>query len=261
MLQKPVIATDVDGVLLSWQSGLPYFAQKYNLPLEHILEMIQDDKFIKPSTLFGCDDALGEQLINKYNSSDFIRYLAPYMDALRQINKLKKVYDFVAVTALGDSIDARLNRQFNLNALFPGAFQDIQMCGHNESKEIILTKVRLKYGERVKFYVDDLAHHCQAAKRILDVPVYWMVRGERDGAADDCTQVKDWDNLVEVELRRQEAAKNLSAIQIEIERMKEVRQLNIPWPYQWPFNPRGPKPESYRNVKPSDLRAYYGEPK
>lgn len=58
--ERPVIATDVDGVLLSWQSGLPYFAQKYNLPLEHILEMIQDDKFIKPGTLFGCDDSLGE---------------------------------------------------------------------------------------------------------------------------------------------------------------------------------------------------------
>lgn len=40
---KPVILTDIDGVCLSWQSGLPYFAQKYNLPLEHILKMIQDE--------------------------------------------------------------------------------------------------------------------------------------------------------------------------------------------------------------------------
>lgn len=257
--ERPVIATDVDGVLLSWQSGLPYFAQKYNLPLEHILEMIQDDKFIKPGTLFGCDDALGEQLINKYNCSDFIRYLAPYMDALRHINKLKKVYDFVAVTALGDSIDARLNRQFNLNALFPGAFQDIQMCAHNESKEMILTKVRLKYGNRVKFYVDDLPHHCQAAHRILGTPVYWMVRGERVGNADDCTQVKDWDNLVAIELKRQEAAKSLASIQAEIDRRTEVRPINVPYPYVWPFNPRAPKPESYRNVTPKDLRAYYGD--
>lgn len=40
---KPTILTDIDGVCLSWQSGLPYFAQKYNLPLEHILKMIQDE--------------------------------------------------------------------------------------------------------------------------------------------------------------------------------------------------------------------------
>lgn len=252
--ERPVIATDVDGVLLSWQSGLPYFAQKYNLPLEHILEMIQDDKFIKPGKLFGCDEQLGEQLIEKYNCSDFIRYLAPYMDALRNINKLKKAYDFVAVTALGDSIDARLNRQFNLNALFPGAFQDIQMCGHNESKELILTKVRLKYGSRLKFYVDDLPHHCQAAKRILDVPVYWMVRGERDGFADDCLKVKDWDDLVAAETRRQDLSKNLETIQSEINRRSGPHNWQTGWP---PFDRIKSKPESYRNVKPNDLRAYY----
>lgn len=257
--ERPVIATDVDGVLLSWQSGLPYFAQKYNLPLEHILEMIQDDKFIKPGKLFGCDEHLGEQLINKYNSSDFIRYLAPYMDALRNINKLKKAYDFVAVTALGDSIDARLNRQFNLNALFPGAFQDIQMCAHNESKEIILTKVRLKYGSRVKFFVDDLPHHCQAAKRILDVPVYWMVRGERDGFADDCTKVTDWDDIVAIETRSQNLSKNLEIIQTEIDRQigsHKDWQTGLP-----PFDRIKNRPESYRNIKPNDLRAYYGETK
>lgn len=251
--QKPVIATDVDGVLLSWQSGLPYFAQKYNLPLEHILDMIQDDKFIKPGVLFGCDDALGEQLINKYNCSDFIRYLAPYMDALRQINKLKKVYDFVAVTALGDSIDARLNRQFNLNALFPGAFQDIQMCAHNESKEMILTKVRLKYGSRVKFYVDDLAHHCEAAKRILDVPVYWMIRGERVGSAEGCSQVKDWDEIVTIEKNRQDKAIDSEIVKFYADDLKQRTGL---WRYEFPFNP-GAKPNKYTTVTNDTLKAYY----
>lgn len=201
-IERKVIATDVDGVLLSWQSGLPYFAQKYNLPLEHILDMIQDDKFVEPGKLFGCDDSLGKQLIEKYNCSDFIRYLAPYIDALRQVNKLKKTHDFVAVTALGNSIDARLNRQFNLNALFPGAFQDVYMCGHDESKEIILTKVRLKYGSRVKFYVDDLAHHCDSASDILNCPVYWMPRGERDVVSVKGTKVKDWDHISELESKK-----------------------------------------------------------
>ncbi|UJD20413.1 hypothetical protein T47t1_200 [Escherichia phage T4] len=79
---KPTILTDIDGVCLSWQSGLPYFAQKYNLPLEHILKMIQDEKFISPGKLFNCDEELGVKLIEKYNRSDFIRYLSPYKDAL-----------------------------------------------------------------------------------------------------------------------------------------------------------------------------------
>lgn len=204
--ERPVIVTDVDGVLLSWQSGLPFFAQKYNLPLEHILSMIQDDKFLSPGKLFDCDEALGARLIEKYNSSDFIRYLSAYMDALKMINTLKKRFDFVAITALGDTIDARLNRQFNLNALFPGAFQELLICDHNASKEELFLKARLKYGPRIQYYVDDLAKHVDAAQKILGCPVYWMPRGHRDEEPTvPHTKVEDWNNLVAIELKIEEA--------------------------------------------------------
>src|SRR5699024_6026179 len=102
----------------------------------------QDERFLSPGELFNCDNELGARLTEKYNQSDFIRYLSPYMDALKHINKLKKDFDFVAVTALGDSIDALLNRQFNLNALFPGAFKEILMCGHSESKEDLFIRAK-----------------------------------------------------------------------------------------------------------------------
>ena len=190
---KPTILTDIDGVCLSWQSGLPYFAQKYNLPLEHILKMIQDEKFISPGKLFNCDEELGVKLIEKYNRSDFIRYLSPYKDALCVINKLKEDYNFVAVTALGDSIDALLNRQFNLNALFPGAFSEVLMCGHDSSKEELFKKAKEKYN--VICYIDDLAHHCDHASEILNVPVYWMARGERDSIPKTAQRVYTWNDV------------------------------------------------------------------
>lgn len=199
MSEKKVIVTDVDGVLLSWQSGLPYFAQKYNLPLDHILEMIQDDKFISPGKLFNCDDELGEKLIEKYNASDFIRYLAPYMDALKQVNILKKEYEFIAVTALGGSIDSRLNRQFNLNALFPGAFKDIYVCKHSASKEEAFRKVKDKYGDRIVMYIDDLAHHVDMASFVFgkNVDMYFMKRGERDKEpVCDHKRATTWDDIV-----------------------------------------------------------------
>lgn len=182
--KKKIIATDVDGVLLSWQSGLPYFAQKYNLPLDHILEMIVDDRFITPKDLFGTEDEVfAKQLLDKYNSSDFIRYLAPYADALKSINRMKDRYDFVAITALGDSVDARLNRQFNLNALFPGAFKEIYMCSHNASKKELFERVKEKYGDDLVCYVDDLPNHMNTAAEVFpdSVDMFWMLRGERDG--------------------------------------------------------------------------------
>lgn len=231
---KPTILTDIDGVCLSWQSGLPYFAQKYNLPLEHILKMIQDEKFISPGKLFNTDDELGKQLIEKYNSSDFIRYLAPYTDALRVINKLKTDYNFVAVTALGDSIDARLNRQFNLNALFPNAFSEIMMCGHDSSKEELFKKAKDKYN--VICYVDDLAHHCNHAAEILDVPIYWLARGERNEIPLTAQRVHTWDDI---EPRLPPITKeNENRHEKLLEEISEMLKKSSPTQkFPWPSNP------------------------
>lgn len=231
---RPVILTDVDGVLISWQSGLPYFAQKYNLPLDHILKMMEDDKFIPPAELFGCDEKLAGQLIEKYNSSDFIRYLAPYMDALKIVNKMKSKCDFVAITALGDSIDARLNRQFNLNALFPGAFKEIYMCGHNQSKEELFKQVKEKYGERITLYVDDLPGHCDHAKQIIGCHTFFMPRGERSSApTEDVQTVKDWNelatSLVDAEFEKIKQAMTKATIKQLLEDKFPKDALPFPW--------------------------------
>lgn len=192
----PVILTDIDGVAIQWQSGLPYFAQKYNLPLEHILSVIIEDKFIPPAEIFDCHKDLADKLIKKYNSSDFIRYLAPYADSLAVINKLKSKYRFVAVTALGTDVDSLLNRKFNLQALFPGAFEDIFVCGHDESKSVLFRKAKEKYGSDIVAYIDDMPHHVEAAHEELDCPIFWMPRGPRDNPP-DCPhkKVRDWNDL------------------------------------------------------------------
>ncbi|AEO97131.1 hypothetical protein CPTAKMNP4_197 [Salmonella phage vB_SenM-AKM_NP4] len=199
--EKPVIVTDVDGILVKWQSGLPYFAQKYNLPLNHILEMMVDEKFIAPGVLFNCSEEFATKLLLKYNNSDFIRYLSVYEDALKVVNELKKTYDFVAVTALGNSVDAHLNRQFNLNALFPGAFKEILVCDYNASKDALLTQVMEKYGERVVCYVDDLGKHTDSAAAVFKqynsrAKVFYMPRGERNHEPKlECNYVKSWHDV------------------------------------------------------------------
>lgn len=194
--ERPIIATDIDGVVIKWQSGLPYFAQKYNLPLAHILNVIIEDKFIPPAEIFDCHKDLADKLIKKYNSSDFIRYLAPFDDALEVINRLKSKYRFVAVTALGTDVDSMLNRKFNLQALFPDAFEDIFVCGHDESKSVLLRKVKEKYGSDVVAFIDDMPHHIEAAYEELDCPMFWMPRGPRDGEP-LCShrKVKDWNDI------------------------------------------------------------------
>lgn len=194
--ELPVIATDIDGVVVKWQSGLPYFAQKYNLPLQHILDLIIKDTFVSPAELFDCHKELADKLIKKYNSSDFIRYLAPYADALGIINKLKSKYRFVAVTALGTDVDSLLNRKFNLQALFPDAFDDIFVCDHNETKARLFHRVNEKYKGKVVAYVDDMPGHVDTAYEELECPVFWMPRGPREEEPTvPHKKVRDWHDL------------------------------------------------------------------
>jgi 5'(3')-deoxyribonucleotidase len=233
--ERPVIVTDVDGILVKWQSGLPYFAQKYNLPLDHILEMMVDEKFIAPSKLFNCSEEFATKLLLKYNNSDFIRYLSAYEDALKVVNELKKTHDFVAVTALGNSVDAHLNRQFNLSALFPDAFKDIFVCDYNESKDSLLTQVMEKYGNRVICYIDDLGKHTDSAVAVFrqynsKAKVFYMPRGERDYLPTElCETVKDWHQVKDTMMT--EAAKDHDAyIQRLYDLLKEVETKSInPW--------------------------------
>lgn len=196
---KPIIVTDVDGILVKWQSGLPYFAQKYNLPIDAILDLIVSDKFKPASEIFSCDESLADELMEKYNTSDFIRYLAGYHDAIKYVNILKEKYDFVAVTALSNNLDARLNRQFNLNALFPSAFKDIFLCSHGESKFNILSQVNKKYGERVVCFIDDMPSHIDTSQRIgwkSDIKNFWMPRGSHDKSPKgNFTEVDTWENI------------------------------------------------------------------
>ncbi|CCI88777.1 phage protein [Yersinia phage phiR1-RT] len=196
---KPIIVTDVDGILVKWQSGLPYFAQKYNLPIDAILDLIVSDKFKSPSEIFSCDEELANSLMEKYNTSDFIRYLAGYHDAIKYVNMLKDKFDFVAVTALSNNLDARLNRQFNLNALFPGAFKDIFLCSHGESKFNILNQVNNKYGERVVCFIDDMPSHINTSQQISwksEIKHFWMPRGSHDITPEgNFYEVNTWENI------------------------------------------------------------------
>lgn len=201
-IERKVIVTDVDGILVKWQSGLPYFAQKYQLPISNILSLLVNDSFMAPEDIFMCERDFAVKLMMKYNNSDFIRYLAPYSDAIYTVNKLKKDFDFVAVTALGNSVDAHLNRQFNLNSLFPGAFKEVLVCDHNESKDELLNLVKSKYGQRIICYIDDLASHVESASRVFEfdkVDSIWMPRGaDRKKPSLNHIEVKGWKDIYEL---------------------------------------------------------------
>ncbi|QQG34005.1 hypothetical protein ZPAH1_orf00243 [Aeromonas phage ZPAH1] len=180
--KKKVITTDIDGCVVQWQSNLVFFAAEHNLPTDTIIDMILDEKFRPMHEIFDCSPAFGDQLLQKYNESKWIRGLKPYDDALKIINELKEEFDFVGITALGTKFEVAANRMSNLNVLFPGAFREVLICNHNESKEQLFNQAYEHYGDRICMYIDDLDKHCSVAERVfnqernLNIPIIRMDR-------------------------------------------------------------------------------------
>ncbi|ADG60107.1 hypothetical protein Acj9p207 [Acinetobacter phage Acj9] len=194
---RPVVLIDVDGCCVKWQSGLPYYMQKHGLDTSKALEMMLSEKFIAPEKLFGMSNEISMKFLKDYNKSKFIRYLAPYDDALRMINEMKEHWDFVAVTALGKDNETVMNRVFNLNSLFPGAFKDVFVCGATEEKDGIIRDAYIKHPNVVMF-IDDLGKNLDAAYRVIpDVPRYHLIRGHREKplySAIECTDLVEIKN-------------------------------------------------------------------
>lgn len=196
--EKDVILTDIDGICVRWQSGLPFFLSKHNMPTNTALEMVTDEKFRCMSDIFGCNNELAQILMEEYNNSSFIRYLSAYDDALQVINRLKVKYDFVAVTALGTTPTASLNRIANLNTLFPSAFKEVMVVNHNESKTHRYLDAKSKYGERLVCFIDDLAVNLDDCHNVISqLPLYHMIRGERSTPNAPHEVVKSWYDIEE----------------------------------------------------------------
>lgn len=87
---KKVIITDVDGVLLKWQSMLPFFAQEKGIDLSEILKCQYTEEFIHTKDLFKCTLDRARKLKHEYHNSNWIRHLTAYNDALNVLNSLNK---------------------------------------------------------------------------------------------------------------------------------------------------------------------------
>lgn len=179
--QRPVVIIDVDGVCVKWQSGLPYYLAKNAMCSKNALECNLTEEFMSPEQLFGCDSEIANIYMEDYNKSDFIKYLAPYQDALEMINDKKSEWDFVAATALGTSKETVQNRLFNLNALFPNAFKDIFVCEFGEPKDSMLQRIHEKY-DNIIMFIDDIHSNIESAARVLPSSVlkYHILRGPAD---------------------------------------------------------------------------------
>jgi len=183
-MEKPIILCDVDGVVLEWMSKIPEFLAKRGFNPDKAIRAYSYGEFLTLSEITGLPEENAVKLIEEYNSSEWIKYLSPYKDALAVVNILKHTYDFIAVTAIGTASDCAKYRMHNLQFWYPNAFTDIHIVGINESKTDILNS----YEQSI--FIDDSPNYCKEGVNAG----HYTIRLIRDRRIDSVPTMhaKDW---------------------------------------------------------------------
>ena len=181
---KPIILCDIDSVVLDWMSKLPEFLVKKKVDATKAIRAYAYGEFISLDEITGLpiNDAI--KLIEQYNCSEYMKYLTPYKDALAVVNLLKNDFNFIAVTAIGNSKLCAEYRMHNLQFWYPDAFTDIHVVGIGESKKDIL-KI---YSPSI--FIDDSPNYCEEG---IDSG-HFTIRLVRDRRPDTkaTMHAKDW---------------------------------------------------------------------
>lgn len=131
-----IILTDVDGVLLNWNSAFEYYMGKEGYKL--IGDQLNRYSLSKR---FGVSREAMNEYINEFNNSKIISRLEPFKDAKKYVLKLvKDGFRFIAITNIGDSSTSYEYRKQNLISVFGDIFDDIICLPVGTSKYEVLSR-------------------------------------------------------------------------------------------------------------------------
>lgn len=193
-LEKETIVFDVDGVLLKWSSNLPFFALEHGIDPVKVLKAYSVHDHWHPCDLFGVDDTkIAYDLIKRYNSGKYGRYLSAYEDAVSSLYLLAKKYNIVCLTSFGVGTELWLNRKKNLEAFFPKLISHLICIDLGESK---VNEMKLLMKEhKVVAFVDDQLYNIDAIKENCpDVLTVHLNRNDPDSQLKDMTLLDDFIN-------------------------------------------------------------------
>lgn len=122
-LNKKVILTDCDGVLLDWKYGFyQYMAQRgYSVQNDNVYSMAETFNITK-------DEA--NEHVRIFNNSMYIAHLTPFRDAIASVRYLYETHGFVlhVITALSTEPEAYKLRMQNLHEVFGANVIDRLVC-------------------------------------------------------------------------------------------------------------------------------------
>ncbi len=133
---KKIILTDVDGVLLNWNSGFHNFMEFYSIE-----EKESEKNRYSLHKRYGSSRPFMNKMVAEFNASERNERLEPLADAVEYVDKLSKDgYVFYAITNVGSDPQTTMRRTKNLNDVFGDVFKSIICLDIGESKFLTLSR-------------------------------------------------------------------------------------------------------------------------
>ena len=165
-MNKKIIVTDVDGVLLNWEDA-------FQIWMEHQgFDKVKKHKFIyNAAEQFGLTKDEGKKWVRIFNQSAAIGFLPPLRDAQEIVKLLNKNYGyrFVICTSLSKDESAQKLRVKNLEKIFGPVFEEFVFLDTGADKDGALYKLAKKY--RGCYWVEDSLGNAFAGEKVEFEPI------------------------------------------------------------------------------------------
>lgn len=143
-----IILTDVDGVLLDWETAFEEYAIARGYAFNENKRIVYSME-----AQLGISQEEASKLIGSFNSSDEFGRIAPWRDSVEYIKRFKdEGWKFVAITTAGEHPDTWPLRRANLDAVFgAGAIDELYVLPLHGDKGVEL----VKYKDSGLFWIED----------------------------------------------------------------------------------------------------------
>jgi uncharacterized HAD superfamily protein len=143
-----IILTDVDGVLLDWETAFEEYAESKGYAFNENKRIVYS-----MGAQLGITHEEAFKLISGFNHSEEFGRIGPWLDSVEYVKRFKdEGWKFVAITTAGEHPDTWPLRRKNLDAVFgAGAIDELYVLPLNGDKGVEL----VKYKDSGLFWLED----------------------------------------------------------------------------------------------------------
>ncbi len=122
-MQRKILLTDIDGVVLDWQKHFNNYLDKY----------YPDEELFDP-TVFAQGERTGK-IIKEFNNTAWIGFLEPWKDSVEVLTELKNMgWKIYGCTSMGTDQYANALRKKNVETLMPDVFTQLDIIPFMQPK-------------------------------------------------------------------------------------------------------------------------------